>query len=102
MPDHTLNPRGEFDSLINEARAFFAEAANRPIKAQTAAVDRRSTLQSGRAESAATRNVQELMSSCIAIHSHDRPLSDLLHFSPTRAAFTRPLRRIQRGHPTWT
>ena len=73
MPDHTLNPRGEFDGLINEARAFFAEAANRPI-----------------------------MSSCIAIHSHDRPLSDLLHFSPTRAAFTRPLRRIQRGHPTWT
>jgi len=34
MPDHTLNPRGEFDGLINEARAFFAEAANRPIKAK--------------------------------------------------------------------
>jgi len=34
MPDHTLNPRGEFDSLINEVRAFFAKAANRPIKAK--------------------------------------------------------------------
>ena len=32
MPDHTLNRRGEFDSLINEAQAFFEEAANRPIK----------------------------------------------------------------------
>jgi hypothetical protein len=31
MPDHTLNRRGEFDSLVNEAQEFFEEAANQPI-----------------------------------------------------------------------
>jgi hypothetical protein len=31
MPDHALNRRGEFDSLVNEAQAFFEEAANQPI-----------------------------------------------------------------------
>jgi hypothetical protein len=31
MPDHTSNRRGEFDSLLSEAKAFFEEAANQPI-----------------------------------------------------------------------
>ena len=31
MPDHNPNRRGEFDSLLDEAKAFFEEVANQPI-----------------------------------------------------------------------